>query len=166
MLHSDHYGRRKDVDELDRNLLTAFAEAFRLVLSRAALNDRLFPAQNALRLASSSLVEASGGIHRMPVIRIDRKPGEGEDGLVVRTGPHVSSRAALPSSLTSRELDVLKLLAEGRTNTAIARELSIADNTVKQHVTHVLRKLGVTNRSEAVARWFHSEDGRAGSPVG
>ena len=52
--------------------------------------------------------------------------------------------------LTARELEVLRLLAEGRTNQAIARELVVTLDTVKKHVTHVLGKLGAVNRTEAV----------------
>ena len=54
--------------------------------------------------------------------------------------------------LTTRELEVLGLLATGRSNQAIAAELVVAIDTVKKHVTHVLEKLGATNRTEAVAR--------------
>ena len=54
--------------------------------------------------------------------------------------------------LTSRELEVLAMLAAGRPNQAIARELVVSLDTVKKHVGHVLGKLGAANRTEAVAR--------------
>ena len=54
--------------------------------------------------------------------------------------------------LTSRELEVLEMLAAGRSNQAIARELVVTLDTVKKHVSHVLGKLGAANRTEAVAR--------------
>ena len=54
--------------------------------------------------------------------------------------------------LTARELEVLGLLAAGRSNQAIAAELVVTLDTVKKHVTHVLDKLGAANRTEAVAR--------------
>ena len=54
--------------------------------------------------------------------------------------------------LTSRELEVLAMLAAGRSNQAIARELVVSLDTVKKHVSHVLGKLGAANRTEAVAR--------------
>lgn len=67
----------------------------------------------------------------------------------------------LPPTLTARELEVLALMATGCTNNAIAQRLMIADGTAKKHVFRVLRKLGVTNRSEAVAYWFRAgENGR------
>jgi LuxR family maltose regulon positive regulatory protein len=47
---------------------------------------------------------------------------------------------------------VLALLAAGRSNQAIARELVITVDTVKRHVSHILDKLGAANRTQAVAR--------------
>jgi DNA-binding NarL/FixJ family response regulator len=55
------------------------------------------------------------------------------------------------SGLTPRELQVLELLVDGRTNPAIADALFISPRTVSVHVTHILEKLGVENRSAAVA---------------
>jgi ATP/maltotriose-dependent transcriptional regulator MalT len=54
--------------------------------------------------------------------------------------------------ITDRELEVLRLLAAGRSNQRIAHELVVALDTVKKHVTHLLGKLGAVNRTEAVAR--------------
>jgi LuxR family maltose regulon positive regulatory protein len=54
--------------------------------------------------------------------------------------------------LTARELEVLGLLAAGRSNQAIAEELVITLHTVKRHVTHILDKLGAANRTQAVTR--------------
>jgi LuxR family maltose regulon positive regulatory protein len=54
--------------------------------------------------------------------------------------------------LTGRELEVLELLASGRSNQAIASQLVVSLDTVKKHVGHVLGKLGAANRTEAVAR--------------
>jgi len=61
---------------------------------------------------------------------------------------HLKPRPA-PGTLTHREQDVLMLLARGRSNREIARELGVTDITVRTHVTHVLGKLGVHNRVEA-----------------
>lgn len=52
--------------------------------------------------------------------------------------------------LTERELEALSLLAQGRTNTEIAHGLSISESTARFHVSNVLGKLGVSNRTEAV----------------
>ena len=71
-------------------------------------------------------------------------------------GPGRPVRDSVPSGivdpLTSRELEVLEMLAAGRSNQAIAGELVVTLDTVKKHVGHVLGKLGAANRTEAVAR--------------
>jgi LuxR family maltose regulon positive regulatory protein len=58
----------------------------------------------------------------------------------------------LVEPLTARELEVLRLLAAGTTNQAIAAELVVSLDTAKKHVSHVLGKLGAANRTEAVTR--------------
>jgi LuxR family maltose regulon positive regulatory protein len=61
--------------------------------------------------------------------------------------------AAMPGlePLTPRELEVLGMLAAGRSNQAIAGEFVVSLDTVKKHVTHILGKLGAASRTEAVA---------------
>ena len=58
----------------------------------------------------------------------------------------------LVEPLSQREMEVLRLLAAGKPNQQIARELVVSLHTVKKHVTHVLGKLGAANRTEATAR--------------
>jgi LuxR family transcriptional regulator, maltose regulon positive regulatory protein len=76
-----------------------------------------------------------------------------------QTGQAVLPRSrrgtALPGlmvALSAREVEVLQLLAAGRSNPAIAEELVVSLDTVKRHVTHILDKLGAANRTQAVAR--------------
>ena len=52
--------------------------------------------------------------------------------------------------LTEREMEVLRLLVQGQSNKEIARDLQIAEDTVKTHVKHILAKLGVQSRTQAV----------------
>jgi DNA-binding NarL/FixJ family response regulator len=59
---------------------------------------------------------------------------------------------ALPEPLTERELEVLRLLAKGRQNKEIANDLWISERTVKFHVSAILAKLAVGNRTEAVSK--------------
>ena len=61
----------------------------------------------------------------------------------------LSDLARGPAGLTTRESDVLALLAQGMPNKSIARELGISPKTVSNHVEHVYSKLGVTNRTGA-----------------
>ncbi|HEU4397809.1 MAG TPA: LuxR C-terminal-related transcriptional regulator [Actinomycetota bacterium] len=68
-------------------------------------------------------------------------------------GPAVAGPLpGLVEPLSERELEVLALLATGRSNQQIADELVVALDTVKKHVSHILDKLGVANRTQAVAR--------------
>lgn len=61
---------------------------------------------------------------------------------------HALSTATNP--LTIRELDIIHLIAEGLSNHQISSRLKISDQTVKNHVTAILRKLGATDRAQAV----------------
>jgi DNA-binding NarL/FixJ family response regulator len=57
--------------------------------------------------------------------------------------------SAHPDRLSGREVEVLRLIAAGRSNREIARELFISDRTVAQHVTSILNKTRAANRTEA-----------------
>ena len=59
---------------------------------------------------------------------------------------------ALVEPLSARELEVLRLLSDGRSNAEIARELFVEQRTVKTHLIHLYRKLGVSSRTQAIAR--------------
>ncbi len=64
-------------------------------------------------------------------------------------------RPATLDTLTSRELDVFRLIALGLSNAEIGRELFISDTTVKTHVTRLLRKLQVRDRAQAIVLAYH-----------
>jgi LuxR family maltose regulon positive regulatory protein len=66
--------------------------------------------------------------------------------------PHSIHVPATGETLTRREVEVLRLIAAGATNRAIAERLVISGHTVKSHVTHILRKLDVPSRVQAAAR--------------
>ena len=68
------------------------------------------------------------------------------------TAPHTAAVPGLIDPLTNRELEVLQMLAAGKSNQAIASQLVITLDTVKKHVSHLLGKLGAANRTEAVSR--------------
>jgi DNA-binding NarL/FixJ family response regulator len=68
----------------------------------------------------------------------------------VPRGPQAATRAN-PAGLTERQVEILRLLAEGLTNAEIAARLVVSVRTVDHHVSAVLQKLGVSTRREAAA---------------
>jgi DNA-binding NarL/FixJ family response regulator len=69
--------------------------------------------------------------------------------MLERKDAAVSGAAA--SVLTPRELDVLKLVAQGLSNPDIARRLVLSEHTVHRHLANILRKLGLSSRAAAAA---------------
>jgi NarL family two-component system response regulator LiaR len=121
-----------------------------IALTSFATDDKVFPAIRA-GAAGYLLKEAEAS----EVAEAIRKVHRGEPIL----HPSVAERlmrevaAATPrahrTDLTARELEVLRLIAAGRSNREIAGELDVAEKTVKTHVSNVLSKLGVTDRTQA-----------------
>ena len=69
-----------------------------------------------------------------------------------RERPVTLPEGQLPGQLTLREQEVLRLVAQGRTNRAIARTLNVSVGTVKLHVSRIIAKLGVSDRTQAAVR--------------
>jgi DNA-binding NarL/FixJ family response regulator len=106
-------------------------------LGARPLVDRCDDLARRARLA----VDAGTGV---PDARADAVTGEG-GGQPRRP----RDNGAAPLDLSPRELEVLALMADGRTNREIAEELFISPKTAGIHVSHILDKLGVANRVEA-----------------
>jgi HD-GYP domain-containing protein (c-di-GMP phosphodiesterase class II) len=83
-----------------------------------------------------------------------RLDGEAVDAVLAAAGHTAahSRRSAGPAGLTAREGDVLRLLAQGSSNKAVASALGISAKTVGNHVEHIYTKLGVSNRAGAALR--------------
>lgn len=69
--------------------------------------------------------------------------------VLAAAGHRVSRRSPWSAGLTTREVEVLRLVAQGRSNREIATELFIAEKTARNHVERVYAKLGVSNRTQA-----------------
>lgn len=66
--------------------------------------------------------------------------------------PAIAANQALIDPLTNRELDVLRLIADGLSNLQVAEELVISTGTAKFYTSQIYRKIQVTSRTQAVAR--------------
>jgi HD-GYP domain-containing protein (c-di-GMP phosphodiesterase class II) len=82
-------------------------------------------------------------------VRSGRLDGEAVHAVLAAAGHRVPAAAERPGGLTSRETDVLQLLARGHTNRQIAQRLGISPKTVSNHVEHLYSKLGVSSRAAA-----------------
>jgi LuxR family transcriptional regulator, regulator of acetate metabolism len=156
VIHADR-GRGEPLDVLDRDVLWEFATGLAQAYESTTLRRTLRGEREQMRqfldwlgARSSELTDApvtlSAGGHAPlpppPPLPVST-PGRGRDDRVVFEG-----------LLTRRELDVLRLLAEGATNRAVADALVISSGTVKFHVNSILRKLHAANRAEAVTRYL------------
>ena len=86
------------------------------------------------------------------LVRAIRAAAEGQVQLAPEAQARLMREVRAPDSpekLSERETDVLRLLAEGKANKEIARELGIGDKTVKTHVSSILAKLGLMSRTQA-----------------
>ncbi len=88
------------------------------------------------------------------LLDVIRKVHAGETCIPPALGAKLASRMS-GEALTSREIDVLKLLARGRSNKEIGAALFISETTVKTHVRSVFAKLNVMSRTEAIAAASH-----------
>ncbi|WP_307793748.1 response regulator transcription factor [Actinotalea soli] len=140
----DHPGSRVlvlttfDVDDLAFAALRAGASGF---LLKSARPDELVDAIRTV--AAGTAVVAPRVLRRMLDLFAPHLPADGE--VVTEEGPDPRL-----SALTPRELDVLRLMAEGGSNSEIAAELVVSETTVKTHVGNVFAKLGARDRVQAV----------------
>lgn len=130
-----------DLDEYVYAAMAAGASGF---LLKDATGDQLAA---SIQLIATGEALLAPTITRRLIERYARPPFAGDSAL---------------SSLTPREMDVLKLLSRGLSNTELAAELHVGEATVKTHITRLLAKLGVRDRVQAVILAY--EAGLAGAP--
>jgi two-component system NarL family response regulator len=83
------------------------------------------------------------------ILEVLRAVHAGQKRITLEVGAKLAERAGF-SELTERELEVLRLMAQGKSNQEIGAALFITEGTVKFHVNHILNKLGVSDRTQAV----------------
>jgi len=127
-----------DLDEYVYDALGAGASGF---LLKDATAEDLF---DAVRVVAAGDALLSPRITRRLITEFAR----------LRPAPPASAEAL--RELTRREVEVLQLVAEGLSNAEIAQRLVVSEETVKTHVSHVLAKLGVRDRAQAVILAYES----------
>jgi len=128
-----------DLDEYVFDALRAGASGF---LLKDVTAERLFEAVRVVAAGEALLAPAVTRRLISEFARLRPQAAAGAAGTAVRPG-------AL-AALTPRETEVLRLVAEGLSNTEIARRLVVTEETVKTHVSRVLSKLGLRDRAQAV----------------
>jgi HD-GYP domain-containing protein (c-di-GMP phosphodiesterase class II) len=104
-----------------------------------------------------AFTSAEAAAHVESEVRAGRLDADAVRAVLTTKGQRVSKRRTWPAGLTSREVEVLRLLARGRTNRQIANELAISPKTASSHVEHIYVKLGVSTR--ALASLFAAKHG-------
>lgn len=146
-LHADRLYSGRTVDEIDRDTVWAFAEGFGYAFERTVLVERMRRQHAEVRTALATAEKAAQAVQDADLEL--RKVEPAVRSPASRMLATMSSR--VNQMLTRREVEVLRLMADGRTNQQIADELVITPGTVKSHVKRVLRKLHATNRAEAAS---------------
>ncbi|EWT07788.1 transcriptional regulator [Intrasporangium chromatireducens Q5-1] len=150
-LHADY--RALAVTPLDRDVLAAFARVFDGLFERAVLVRRLQEQRDQVRAALQAVATSLDDLANAEIglARHDRPTALGAGQ---RRMKRTADLGRLESLLTKRELEVLALVATGATNDRIAERLVISSDTVKSHMKHILRKLHVDNRAEAISQYL------------
>jgi two-component system NarL family response regulator len=121
-----------------------FPDARIVMLSTYVCDEEIYGALQAGAMAY--LVKS---VQREELMRAIRKAAAGQRHIPPEVAARLADRVAR-SELSMREIEVLRLLVSGRRNREIAGALDITEGTVKLHVSSILGKLGVTDRTEAV----------------
>jgi DNA-binding NarL/FixJ family response regulator len=122
--------------------LTSFAEEERVHAAlQAGASGYLLKDADADEVASAIRSAHRGEMQLDPVV-----------AKLLMSSLHASPRTDLTAELTSRELEVLGLVGAGKANKTIAAELDMSERTARTHVSNILRKLGLSSRTQA-ALW-------------
>jgi DNA-binding NarL/FixJ family response regulator len=143
-LHADRAGQRSAIAAGDLECIALFAAEFSVLFERAVLAERVERQRSEVAAAL-----------RQTAAELDRERGIVLGTYAPSAGPRSDSPAPRRDALlTAREREIVELIAAGATNHAVARELVLSTDTVKTHVSSILRKLDAASRAEAVARYL------------
>lgn len=142
---------KKNGIQATREIIAGAPDTRILVLTSFATDDQVFPAIQAGALGY--LLKDSGPQELIQAIRQvhngepSLEPSVARKVLAELSGPPPKPRT--PDPLTTRELDILRLIAQGQSNKEIASQLTIAEETVHTHVSSILGKLHLASRTQA-----------------
>jgi len=142
LLHAGVDADQAPLDEIDLEVAELFADGLADAFERAVLRETLLHHRRSLQ---SAIQWIDGRLARVS-----------SDAISGATGEAAPRDADGVDPLTPREAEVIALMARGLTNIAIAKTLVVREGTVKYHVKNILRKLGASSRSDAVARYARS----------
>jgi DNA-binding NarL/FixJ family response regulator len=142
------------VEALDQALVDAFTSMLSVVLEHAVLHARVAELSGQLRSLTVSTQALMAEMLEAPLTL----PADGRYASAFPRLDAVEPGALAPNPLrellSEREVAIAGLIAEGRSNREIAEQLIVSPETVKAHVARILRKLGASNRAEAVSRYL------------
>ncbi|MFF7156448.1 response regulator [Streptomyces sp. NPDC008139] len=140
-----------DLDEYVYDALRAGASGF---LLKDVTAERLF---DAVRVVAEGQALLAPTVTRRLISEFaNRRPEHGDSGQGDQEPPKAPSAHAALAALTPRETQVLRLVAEGLSNPEVGKRLLITEETVKTHVSRVLMKLGLRDRTQAVVAAYES----------
>lgn len=148
LLHADAAASGRALSEADRVTLRAFADGVGLILERLALVQSLEEQRRQIMAALAKAEQAVDELAEAPLVLGAVAPPQVVSRQVEQQGSS--------DGLTTREREVFALLVGGATNAEIADRLTVSETTVKSHVKHILRKMRVGNRAEAIAKYLRS----------
>ncbi|MGY4710546.1 LuxR C-terminal-related transcriptional regulator [Mycolicibacterium sp. CBM1] len=154
LLHADCYNSRRHVDEDDLAVLWMFAEGFGYAYQRTVLSERLRLARNEIQRMARNVANAADDLCTARTVLVCQPRQDDSPASRPVVAASLVADSPIETLLSRREIEVVSLMAEGRSNAAIATQLVIAEGTVKTHVKHILRKLKASNRAEAVFRFM------------
>jgi DNA-binding CsgD family transcriptional regulator len=149
-LHADRVEQQSSPAPGDLESIALFASEFGVLFERAVLAERMERQRSEI---SAALHRATAGLDALcdADMALGTPPPTTAAAASGRRTAPAPRRDAL---LTTREREILELVATGATNDAVARELILSPDTVKTHVSSILRKLHAASRAEAVARYL------------